>query len=220
MTSAAQVRSKGVEVEFLEGLRARYEGEGFTFTIRPEPTQLPDFLGSYCPDALAQKPGLNVAIEVKTRPTSATQRSLVEIRKLFEGHADWQFNVAFMGSDPMQSVTIPAAAPSIVRDRVEEVISLADEGHRRAAFMLAWSLLEAAMRALGGEPADRPRAAGTVVQTLAMNGYIGPDMERRLRASTDLRNRMVHGDLSAEPSSADIGLLVAAINETLTADAA
>ncbi len=220
MTSAAQVWNKDAKDEFLEGLRARYEEEGFSVTIRPGPEQLPDFFGSYCPDALARKPGLNVAIEVKTRPTSATQRSLVEIRKLFEGHPDWQFNVAFMGSDPMQSVTIPAAAPSIVRARVAEVTSLAGEGHHRAAFLLAWSLLEAAMRALGGEMADRPKTAGTIVQTLAMDGYIGPDMERRLRALTDLRNRIVHGDLSAEPSSMDISLLVTAINETLTADAA
>src|SRR5205085_298735 len=97
------------------------------------------------PDALAQKSGSNIAIEVKRHNTSATQYSLQKIRRLFDGHPDWQFNVVFVGSEPLQPVTIPSAPPGVIRARMDEVRRLSGEGHHRAAFVMAWSLLEAAL---------------------------------------------------------------------------
>ena len=61
---------------------------------------------------------------------------------------------------------------------------------------------------------------GTVLQTLAMNGYIEPQLERRMRSLIDLRNRIVHRDIDVEPTSADVQLVLSAISETLAADAA
>lgn len=220
MSSPAHAWPQGAEEQFLEGLRARYEDEGFTFTVAPNSRELPDFLGFYIPDALAQKPGLNIAIEVKRQQTSATRQSLQKIRQLFEGHPDWQFNVVFMGADPLQPLTIPPAPPAMIRARMDEVRALNSEGHRRAAFVMAWSLLEAALHSVGAETTSKPRTPGTVVQTLAMNGYIDPEMERRMRSLIELRNRIVHGDLNVEPASADVELVLAAISETLTANAA
>ena len=218
MNSPIQARQDS-EARLLEGLRAYYEGEGFTFKIAPEARELPDFLGSYVPDALAQKPGLNIAIEVKPRNLPAAQHSLQKIRRLFEGHPDWQFNVVSMGADPLQRVTIPSAPPEMIRARIDEVRDLNNEGHHRAAFVMAWSLLEAALHSVGGETSAKPRTPGTIVQTLAMNGYIDPELERRIRSLIDLRNRIVHGDLSLEPRSTDVELVLSAVGETLAADA-
>jgi uncharacterized protein YutE (UPF0331/DUF86 family) len=220
VSSPAQAWSQDAEAQFLEGLRSRYEAEGFRFTIAPDRAGLPAFLGSYKPDALAQKPGLNIAIEVKRHPTPSTQKRLQDIRRLFEGHADWQLNVVFMGSEPLQSVTIPPAQPATIRKRIEEVAALNAGGHHRAAFIMAWSLLEAALHSIGGETTSKPRTPGTVVQTLAMNGYIDPEMERRVRALIELRNRIVHGDLNAEPTSDEVELVLSAIQEALAANAA
>jgi uncharacterized protein YutE (UPF0331/DUF86 family) len=207
------------EVQFLEGLRSRYEDEGFSFTIAPDRAELPTFFGSYKPDALARKPGLNIAIEVKRLQAPATQKKLQDIRRLFEGRADWQFNVVFMGAEPLQSVTIPRAQPATIRKRMDEVAALNTGGHHRAAFVLAWSLLEAALHSIGGEAKSKPRTPGTVVQALAMNGYIEPEMERRMRALIELRNRIVHGDLNAEPTSKQVELVLSAIQRTLAAHA-
>lgn len=219
MISPAQAWSQTAEEQFLASLRARYEEQGFAFTSAPEPRELPDFLGSYTPDAVARKHGLNVAIEVKRHPTSATQHSLQTIRRLFEGHPDWRFDVVFMGADPLQPVTIPPASPAMIRARMDEVRTLNSGGQHRAAFVMAWSLLEAALHSLGDEKTGRPRTPGTVLQTLAMNGYIEPDVERRMRPLIELRNRIVHGDLNAEPDSAHVELILAAISETLAAKA-
>ena len=220
MSAAAEASPQGAEGRFLESLRARYEDQGFTFTVAPDSRELPDFLGSYTPDALARKPGLNIAIEVKRDQTLATQRSLQNIRRLFEGHPDWQFNVAFIGTDPLERIKIPPSTPAMVRSRVDEVRRLSGEGHHRAAFVMAWSLLEAALHSVGGEASRKPRTPGTLVQTLAMNGYIEPETERRMRSLIELRNRIVHGDLNAEPAAADVELVLSAISETLAANAA
>jgi uncharacterized protein YutE (UPF0331/DUF86 family) len=220
VSSPAQAWSQEAEVQFLEGLRSRYEGEGFSFTIAPDPAELPAFLAGYKPDALARKPGLNIAIEVKRHQSPVTQKRLQDIRRLFEGHPEWQFNVVFMGTEPLQSVTIPPAPPAAIRKRMEEVAALNAGGHHRAAFVMAWSLLEAALHSIGGETISKPRTPGTVVQTLAMNGYIEPEMERRMRALIELRNRIVHGDLNVEPTSSDVELVLSAIQQTLGADAA
>ncbi|MEO5372877.1 MAG: DUF86 domain-containing protein [Alphaproteobacteria bacterium] len=215
-----QSRQQEAETEFIEGLRARYEDEGFTFTAHPEAAQLPDFLGSYAPDALAQKPGHNIVIEVKNRQSLSTERTLGRIRQLFKGRPDWQFHVVFMGAnDPLQSMTIPTSAPVTISNHMNEIRALTAQGHPRPAFIMAWSILEAALRTLGGEAGSRPHTLGTVVQELAMNGYIEPDMERRLRALIELRNRIVHGDLSVEPETKDIELVLSAIEETLNANA-
>ena len=220
MTSDAGYLQHETESQFLEDLRARYEGNGFTFTAHPERAKLPDFLGSYIPDALAQKPGQNVAIEVKRRPSTSAERALKEIRQLFNGQPDWQFQVVFMGADPLQQVAIPAAGVATIRSGINEIRALLVQRHLRSAFILAWSLLEAALRALEGRTTAGPLTAGTVVQTLGMNGYIGPDLERRVRELVELRNRVVHGDLVADPTTADVELILSAIEDTLNTRAA
>lgn len=219
MTSYAQSLPLEAELQVIESLRARYENEGFTFTVHPNAAQIPAFLSSYRPDAIAQKPGKNVAIEVKLRQNSSTERALTSVRRLFDGHADWQFHVVFMGGDPLQWVMIPTAQPEMLRNSVNDVHVLMTQGHRRAAFIMAWSLLEAAFRSLDGEKTSRARMPATIVQTLAMNGYIKPDVERRLRALIDLRNRIVHGDLVVEPALEDIEVILAAVDKTLGRDA-
>lgn len=220
MSWAAQALSHEAEIEFLQGLRSRYEAEGFSFIIAPDRSMLPEFLGTYVPDALARKPNLNIAIEVKQRQTQATQARLQEIRRLFEGHPDWQFSVVFMGSRPLQSIIIPAASPGAIRERIDEARALSAQGHQRAAFVMAWTLLEAVLQSAGADVAGRPRGPGAVVQALAMEGYIGPDMERRMRELIDLRNRIVHGDVVAEPTADQVNLVLEATEEALVANAA
>ena len=49
-----------------------------------------------------------------------------------------------------------------------------------------------------------------------MNGYIEPEVENRLRTLIDLRNRIAHGDLDAEPATPDIEQVLSAVEETLS----
>lgn len=218
MSSQAQPWQKEAEALLLENLRARYENEGYKFVAHPSVDDLPSFLRGYQPDAVAKKSGRNVAIELKKKQSAYNERKISEIRQLFEGRSDWQFQVVFLGEDPLQSVNIPATSPSEVLGRTDEVRELAAKGHHRAAFIVAWALLEAALRALDGKTDSRPRSPGTVVQTLAMHGHLDPDTDRQMRRLVDVRNRVVHGDLAAEPSTADIDLILSAVRQALNAE--
>ena len=215
MTSSAQVWPRDTGSQFMEHLRAQYVEQGFTFTVQPQRAQLPEFLGSYQPDAIAQKPGINIAVEVKQTASPGTQRSLQDIRRLFEGHPDWQFTVAYIGSNPLKSLAIRPATPAAIRKRMNEVTELFDQGHRSAAIVIAWSVLEAAVHRIDNEASGRPRTPAMVVQTLAQLGYIEPTIERRMRALIELRNKIVHGDLDAEPAKADVDLVLFAIAKTV-----
>lgn len=219
MSAPAQAASRGGEREFLEGLRSRYEADGFTFTMEPDRSKLPAFMGSYAPDALAQKPGRNIAIEIKSRQSQATQYRLQDIRRLFEGHPDWQFSVFFPGSGPLEWATIRKASPATIRERIDEVLELIEQDHLRPAFVMAWSLLEAALQSVVENEHSLPRSPGTVVQTLAMNGYIGADTERRIRDLIVFRNQIVHGDVMTEPTAEDVKLILSAAEQTLDAGA-
>lgn len=218
MTALAPTASG--EAQFLEGLRATYEQQGFTFHIRPPAHEIPVFFGSYRPDAIAKKPGLSVAIEVKQQSAYGEQASLQQIRKIFEGHPDWRFDVVFMGARQTQRMAIPLASPARLRARIDEVRKMLSQGQNRAAFVMAWSLLEAALQSRTPASSGIARAPGTVLQTLAMNGYIDRQLEHQMRSLIDLRNRIIHGDIEVEPSAADVQLVISAITETLEADAA
>ncbi|ULJ75890.1 hypothetical protein [Rhizobium gallicum] len=206
------------ERQALEKLKSQYEQQGFTFFAHPGPDAIPAFLGSYRPDAIARKQGVNVIIEVRQRSSPATERSLNEIRRLVEGQPDWQFVITYGGSDPQTTTVIPIASVSAIRERLDEARTLNEQGHRSVAFTLGWFLLEAALHRLQGEEGKRPRAPGTVVETLAMLGYLTPETERQLRPLIGLRNRIVHGDIEAEPSDEDMTVLFKALDEALSED--
>lgn len=218
MAAAAPATAGESEREFLEGLRHRYEEQGFAFTVAPGPAVLPEFLLPYRPDAVAQKPGQNIAIEVRSNQSPSTQARLQEVRRLFEGHPDWQLHVLYKNAGPLQSITIPTPAPAALRRQIAEIRTLNAHGHQRAAFVIAWSLLEASLQLADDAEAGKPRTPGTVVQALAMNGLISPELENRLRSLIPIRNRIVHGDVAAEPTADDVDLVLQAVEDALTVE--
>lgn len=220
MGSPAQAWSSDSEREALEILRSRYESEGYAFVAEPAADQLPQFMAGYRPDAIAEKPGQNVAIEIKHRQSLANQRRLQEIRRLFDGQSNWQLHVFFSGDKQPQSIAIPVATEEAILNRKNELQALATTGHLQPAFVMAWSLLEAALQSVDSDAGDKPRTPGTVLQILTMNGHISGDTERRLRKLIDLRNRIVHGDVAAEPTTEDVRSVLSAVGEILSTKAA
>lgn len=218
MTSTAYSPSRDAELEFLEELRSQYERQGYQFLIHPDPKDIPKFLGTYRPDALASKADRQIVVEVKTKSNSSTDRSLQQLQRMIEGQSNWELVVAYMGSGQQSSTVIPLYNAESIQKKLDEASSLADQGHFRPAFVLAWSLLEAAMHRLAANPHRRPTTPGTVVQYLAMQGLLEPDAERQIRSLISLRNRIVHGDLNAEPTEADVSLVLRTVAETLKSD--
>lgn len=201
---------------FLDHLRAQYEAQGFQFVTQPNQAQLPAFFAGYRPDAIAKKPDQNVAIEVKQSGTSS-ERNLEQIRRLFDGHPDWQLSIAYMGPGS-PSVMIPRTEPEAILQRVKEARALRDQGFYRPALVMAWSLLEATLQAVDGASEAKPRTPGTVIQTLSMKGLVGSDVEKRARDLINVRNSIVHGNVLIEPNGEDVDLLLGIVEEALRDD--
>jgi len=217
MTSLASAPRSDIERQYLEQLAAEFTARGYAFVAEPSADQLPDFLGSYRPDAIARKADVNVAIAVKQRlgPDQRADRPLTEIRRLFEGQPDWRFTVAYMASDPLRAIKIAPPKPSALKARIDEARALLETGQRRGAFVLSWSLLEAAFRFVESADGESPLSSGSVVQALAMRGLISPETEARLRKLIPLHHRLVHGDLDIDPTHEEVGEVFAALDEAM-----
>ncbi|GJD90026.1 MULTISPECIES: hypothetical protein [Methylobacterium] len=196
--------SQEAERRFIETLRPHFENKGYHFHLYPGKSDLPEFMKQYTPDAVAVKTDHKVAIEVKSRNNRATDLSLRLIRHLFEGHPEWQLRVFYIGDDERDSVDIPQPTSKLFLEKLAMAGDLLAQGQTQAAFLISWSLLEAAARMTETDLNGRPQPPGTVIQTLAMSGTIEPETERHLRALIDLRNKVVHGDLGAEPTAQDV----------------
>lgn len=216
MTSAARQEKVAPEVALLDTLRDHYEAKGFSFEVVQKDQSVAPFLGEYIPDAIARKAGENVAIEIRQRRNRATGFTLRDIQRRFSGHPDWTFVVAYTGDDPLKTLLIQTSSKSEIRDRLTKIRTLDAQGEHRAAFILGWALLEAMLLSLESEPSARPRTPGTVVQTLAMLGFIDSGLEQQLRSLVVLRNRIVHGDLAADASSDEVGVVLKAIEAALS----
>lgn len=207
--------SQSAERQFLESLRPQYEDKGYEFVVGPSSSDLPEFFGTYQPDAIAVRTAHKVAIEVKSRSVPANEVSIQRIRRLFQGHPDWHLTIAYIGGEPVHVDSLPIEVPTSVLARLHEANDLVAVGHLRAAFVSAWSLLEASLNSVHPNADKRPRTPGTVIQALAMNGNISSEAERSLRSLVQLRNRIVHGDLTAEPTKDDVAAVLDAVTSTL-----
>jgi len=203
------------EAGILGRLRATYEKQGFSFVAQPGPETLPDFLGPYRPDAIARKEGENIIIEIIRRQRSPSEQPFPDLRGRLAAHKDWKLNIVYAMEKPEDLIDIPVPTLDTLKQQIAEVEALAATGHHRAAFVLSWSVLEAALNRVHESGAHKIRTPAQVVQTLEMEGHLGPATGRTLRGLSELRNRIVHGDFDADASGEDVEQVLAAIHETL-----
>jgi uncharacterized protein YutE (UPF0331/DUF86 family) len=204
-----------LEPAIMRRLRREYEEQGYSVVVNPQAHLVPDFLRHLQPDAIATKPGENIVIEIKTTRNALTDQKLSEIRRAITGHANWKLNVVYAPARQEDSIVISSAPIEVVRQGIDEVKDLIESGHNRAAFMLSWSVLEAALHHVSGEPASHLRTPGQVVQSLAIAGKIDHDVAQSLKNLSELRNRIVHGDLQANVSREDVNQVLAGLEEAL-----
>lgn len=199
----------------MDRIREAYVKQGFRFIEHPRSEDLPSFFGGYRPDAVALKAGQNVAIQFMRSRMGQQGLSFEEISRLFVGQPDWRFVVSYGGADLQASSALPIASEAAIRKQLNDLKDLGQKGQRRAAFVMGWSLLEAALHRVDEDTDRRPRKAGTVLESLARLGYLSPEREVQLRPLALLRNRIVHGDITSEPSVDELKAVFQAIDEAL-----
>ncbi|TFF20473.1 hypothetical protein E3C22_16320 [Jiella endophytica] len=183
----------------LDVLEPQLVRDGFTVLRQPTAEQLPKFLTGYLPDAVAYGAGTNLAIEIKSPRRSRSEPDADAIRKLFEGHPDWQLRfIYYAPSEPL----LQTVSDARLKDRIAELRKLATLDPQ-AALVMAWAALEGTLRAI--EPgAGELRGPRSVASFLASQGYVDIEQTRRLLSLADLRSQIAHGEIDREPAVADV----------------
>src|SRR5690348_5239599 len=185
---------EAIESVVLERLVPDLKSQGYDVFVHPGKQMLPQFLGSYVPDAIALRDDKNLVIEIKHR-SGHVESALKDLAKRFEGQSRWEFRVVWVNPSDTQDGLAPQSHDTIMA-RLKEISKLLDAGFIDPAMLTCWATFEAIGRKLMAKEFSRPQTPGRLIQVLATEGRITPDEADNLRELADTRNRFVHGELS------------------------
>jgi hypothetical protein len=182
--------------DFLLQLADQYRSEGYDVstagegTLPPELSNLRDHV-----DLIARKNGRSVAIEVKRRD-QLYQLNPPEAARI-QALPGWSYDLAVYPPDGIDDIPLEDGEPSpeYVESLLAEARRALDLDQNRAAFLVAWSAVETAMRtAARREDLDIERGVPRfVLTTLYSDGVVSDEDYERLRVCLNKRNRLVHG---------------------------
>lgn len=157
-----------------------------------------DFLPGFTADLLVRKGNEVKVIEVKSRPSLGADPKISELARIIESKPGWTFELLLV-SEP-EKLDSPEGARSFesegIVQRFEEAEKALQVGLPEAAFLLAWSAYEAAIREVIAEQegADSTiTGPGYVLDQAIFRGVISRDEYRTLRGMLKYRNAIVHG---------------------------
>jgi uncharacterized protein YutE (UPF0331/DUF86 family) len=179
----------------LERLVPDLESQGYDVFVHPNKQIVPDFLGSYQPDVIALGKDKNLAIEIK-HANKRSERFLQDVAQRFEGQSRWEFRVVWVNPSEAGG-GLELQSNETISSRLKELSRLLDAGFTEAAMLMSWAAFEAIGRKLMTKEFVRPQSPGRLVQVLAAEGHITPDESDALRQIADVRNRVIHGELTA-----------------------
>lgn len=192
-------KNEPVEQSVLSNIADDYIQRGYSVVIEPAPREGPNFLKKYPLDMIAKKGTESVVIEVKTLGRARDSRILREVSEAIRRHPNWRLQVVIADRpDPWDS---QFKTPSVdeIKDRMEAAARMYNAGDQIPAFLLLWSLLEAAarhrLREVGVKRA-MPRTPIALLKDLVSFGYLEQDEYDRLAEIAHMRNAAAHGFLT------------------------
>jgi hypothetical protein len=200
------------EQAFLEKLARDYQSEGYAVITHPDKDHLPAELADFGIDMLAQRSGETAAIRLKSRHQLVDLNDLQGLSERLKSQPGWRLEVIVFPPEGGVEVPRDGAEASIdyISSLVDEARIASAAGAVRAAFLLAWSSAEAAMRSAArrqGIVIDReiPRF---VLKTLYSIGVISRDDYDRVERCLHVRNAVMHGFQPAKLEVADVEFLL------------
>ena len=182
-----------------------------------------DFLPGFSADLLVRKGDEVRVIEVKSRPSLAANPKIRELAQLIDSKPGWSFELLLVGEP--EKLSAPVGAHSIenekIAQRIEEAEKSLEAGLPEAAFLLAWSALEAATRTLIAAQgvSDTRITSRFVLDQAIFHGAISRDEYNALIRMREYRNAIVHG-FGVDDFSDDMVTDLIATIRRLTANAA
>ena len=166
-----------------------------------------DFLPGFRADLVVRKGDQAKVIEIKTRSSLAADRRIRQLAQILDSKPGWTFELIMVGEPENRDAPAGAFAldPESILHRIEQAEKIPDFGPPEAAFILAWSACEAALRALvAAEGVSKPdiTSATYIINQARYLGIISKDDYLNLTDLQKYRNAIVHGfthdDLSGE----------------------
>lgn len=198
-----------IEEQVLQREIARLESEGYDVFVQPSAPLVPEFLGDYVPDAVATGNGKKIVLEVARALGS---EKLKEVAARFAKQHEWELKVLLVTPNS-PGKTVPVQSRQAIDGAIEEIERLQQVNALRAAFLLAWATFEAEGRASIAGKFDRPQTPGRLVQVLGQEGLLTPSEADRMRALSEQRNQLVHGNLGTEIGNEDLLWLVSILRK-------
>ncbi len=194
-----------IERVALDEFAPRWIKRGYTLIREPTLDQLPKFLQSLRPNAIAIGVKPSLWIEVLSKRGDAALTRLKQLQGAFDGQEDWRLEVVLAESDDLAP---KSASAGEIQKSLEQVDALADS-QPGAALLMAWATLEAIARRLQSELAVRSLSAASLIDLLISNGLAEQTDGPRLRQLGKMRNQIAHGQFDTQPSRGDIRYLMA-----------
>lgn len=126
-----------------------YRRQGYEVTLSPTQAQLPDFLADFQLDMIASHPQEKVIVEVRSQESLRQAPELEAIAKAVQGKADWRFELVVTNpkeQNRLQTKDAKLLEPDDITYRLQEIRTLVANEYGEAAFLLTWSVVEAALR--------------------------------------------------------------------------
>lgn len=202
MTSEEQVLQREI---------ARLESEGYDVFVHPRAPLVPDFLGDFVPDAVATGKGKKIVLEV-AKPSTRKSEKLKDVAARFAQQREWELKVLFV-APTSSGTTLPVQSRQAIEDALSEIERLREVKALRAAFLLAWATFEAEGRASIEGRFDRAQTPGRLVEVLSQEGLLTPNEADEMRALSEKRNRLIHGDLGVEINADDLRRLIGTLRQ-------
>ena len=157
-----------------------------------------DFLPDFRADLLVCKADEVRVIEVKSRPSLAADPRISELARVIDSMPGWSFKLLLVGEP--EKVDSPEGARSLESEsigrRVEEAQKSLEAGLPEAAFLLAWSAAEAAIRELltaEGVSNTSITSPGYVLDQGVFHSVISRNDYHALTSMRKYRNAIAHG---------------------------
>ena len=157
-----------------------------------------DFFPNFRADLLARKGDEVKVVEVKSRPSLAADPRISELAQLIESKPGWSFELVLV-SEP-EKVDSPIGTRAFEGEAILQRMGQAERslgaGMPEAAFLLAWSACEAAMRELiaaEGISDVRITSPRFILDQAVFRGVISREKYDYLAGMLKYRNAIVHG---------------------------
>ena len=140
--------TSALEKQRAHAIAEEYRSKGYEVIEGPAPEQLPDFLSGYKPDLLIRKGDEAVVVKVKSRSSLAKDPQVRDLARLLQAKPGWNFELVVVGEG--EKLSVPEGARPFGREDIlqgmEAAEKLLESGFSEAAFLLAWSTMEATVR--------------------------------------------------------------------------